>query len=243
MKKLLCFALSVITLFMAASYALADEASAEEQLAVLQEKYDQLLENYNELQEILAVYLGEDFRESLPEDEPEAEVVVPDGFVEDSFCDLTYVVPKAWDLRNEDYDEDDETACVRYYQTIEDGLLGPLDIEARDALATLRDLELAQILLLGEVDPTNGKEDKLDFLARTDLQSCDILEKEFCKVGGEDALRVKATVRSGVETLHYYFITDEYYYHFYFWPEGQESADEFEETITQVMDSVRITTE
>ena len=92
MKKLLAFTMAVIVLFSASPFALASEATPEEQLAELQEKYDQLQADYQALLNRMIQMFGQDAAEKVPmalsqialpaeEDEP-AETSTPAVFDE-----------------------------------------------------------------------------------------------------------------------------------------------------------------
>lgn len=173
----------------------------------------------------------------------EEEREVPEGYVETTFCDLTYCIPEDWEALTWDDDQQDHLN----YSLKQDGeVVFPLDVSAYDAISTMTDLALMDMLVMGEIEPGEAKADKLERWGKMELRSNTIGETEQCVIGGAPAVRFAVTTPTGYEAVHYYVLTEDYYYHFEFnylgtW--GQEVTEDIAETIDLVMDGVTVTPE
>lgn len=172
----------------------------------------------------------------------EEEREVPEGYVETTFCDLTYCVPEGWEALTWDDAQQDHLN----YNVEQDGeVVFPLDISAFTAASFKADMVLLD-MLAGEIDPDETMAGKLERSGETALRSNTIEETEQCVVGGAPAVRFFVTTPTGYEAVHYYVLTEDYYYHFEFnylgtW--GQEVTEDIAETIGLVMGSIIVTPE
>lgn len=162
---------------------------------------------------------------------------IPDGYAETTFCDITVAVPEYWELSTWDNGAEDR-ASFRYGEGADIKL--PLDISASDAASTLADIAILE-MLTGWGDAGESRAEKLERTGQMELRIYTILEHETCEIAGMDAARFRVQTKAGHEAIHYYMLTDDYYYHFEFNDNGLEITDNFSDTIRQVMDSIRVT--
>ena len=170
----------------------------------------------------------------------EEEREVPDGYVETTFCDLTYVVPEEWDS----WTSEEENQASASYNLVKDQEYNfPLDVHAYDAITTLTDMALFDMLVMGEIDPEETRADKLERWGKTELRTKTVEETEVCDIEGVDAVKFVVTTPTGWKQIRYDLLTDGYYYKFEFTNNEPEITDEFAEIIDQVMNSIIVTPE
>ena len=158
--------------------------------------------------------------------------------METTFCDLTYCIPEDWEALTWDDDQQDHVN----YNYVRDGEYGfPLDISAYDAISTMTDLALFDMLVMGEIDPEETRVDKLARMGKTELRTRTIEETEICDIEGVDAVKFVLNSTPGHEWVRYDILTEGYYYKFEFMNNVEEVTEDFSEIIDQVMNSIIVT--
>ena len=163
---------------------------------------------------------------------------IPEGYIETTFCDLSFAIPENWEGMTWD---DESQNHINYSCEDKNGEYSfPLDISAYDAVSSMTDMAAIDMLILGEVNPGEAKSEKLERWGKMELRIYNIDETEQCEVGGCPAARFLVSSENGYEGIHYYVLTDNYYYKMEFNYLGREITPDLEKTIEQVINSVSV---
>ncbi len=165
---------------------------------------------------------------------------LPDGYVEDSWWELTYAVPEDWTV-SEAHDLRDmpvSDALYWYSKELSDGYRAHmLSVQAYKL-----EMQSFDLLSLDDVDTVYT----LDNFAESLIQG-DPVDKQraLCEIDGRVALLVKLEVKNAVDdgthiVDHYFFLTSGCVYDFVFGEWGRVDEEEYADAVSQILDCIHV---